>query len=257
MHKLEFNMDLKKTFNEIADQYDKSRPKYSKSVIETILKYKKFDRDSDILEIGCGTGQATELLIDLDSEIDCIDIGDDLIRIAKSKFVNHKNIRFILAPYEDYIFNKKYDMILSATAYHWIKQPEGDKKTRELLKNDGVFVKISTINSNKEEGYFKKSQSIYEKYFIEKIEKNNNNENIKDTDIFETVHKEILEWKKSYTSEEYLMLLSTYSDHRNLESSKRIGLFRELKYLIDSNYNGIVLKEYQTVVEIKKLRKIF
>ena len=53
------------------------------------------------------------------------------------------------------------------------------------------------------------------------------------------------------------MLLLTYSDHINLESSKRIGLFRELKYLIDSNYNGIVLKEYQTVVEIKKLRKIF
>ena len=52
-------MDLRKTFNTDEYNYDKSRPAYPKNLFNDIFEYINLSENSNVLEIGIGTGQAT------------------------------------------------------------------------------------------------------------------------------------------------------------------------------------------------------
>jgi ubiquinone/menaquinone biosynthesis C-methylase UbiE len=54
------SIDRRRTsFDEVADLYDEVRPSYPASVIDHIIQFAGVQDDSEILEIGCGTGQMT------------------------------------------------------------------------------------------------------------------------------------------------------------------------------------------------------
>ncbi|GAB1155374.1 hypothetical protein YWY31_13990 [Paenibacillus illinoisensis] len=64
-------MENKETFNSIANEYEKYRPTYPNEMYNDIFDYSNLDREDKILEIGCGTGQAT-----------CIEYGDRLAQFT-------------------------------------------------------------------------------------------------------------------------------------------------------------------------------
>jgi hypothetical protein len=59
-------------------------------------------------------------------------------------------------------------------------------------------------------------------------------------------------WQKEYSTNEYLNLLSTYSDHIALSIESRNQLFDELREMINTKYNGKIIKDYMTILEIGK-----
>jgi ubiquinone/menaquinone biosynthesis C-methylase UbiE len=58
-------MERKNTFNEIAGEYDKYRPSYPEQLFTDILEFAAIKEGDSILEIGCGTGQATKGFVEL------------------------------------------------------------------------------------------------------------------------------------------------------------------------------------------------
>ena len=53
--------DLKTTFNIVASLYDEVRPGYPDELVRDVLGFSEMDRSGKILEVGCGTGQASRL----------------------------------------------------------------------------------------------------------------------------------------------------------------------------------------------------
>jgi len=56
------NIALKTTFNEEAESYNKFRPGYHPELFDKLLEVVKLDENSNLLEIGTGTAQATKPL---------------------------------------------------------------------------------------------------------------------------------------------------------------------------------------------------
>jgi SAM-dependent methyltransferase len=245
-----FSMERKETFDINAEQYEKSRPKYHKSILNIISSIISINSSTQILEIGCGTGQATELFANTNARIHSVDIGQNLIDICKTKFQNYPNIDFEVAHYENYKTVDRYDLIFSATAYHWIKQPEGDILTLNLLSDKGVFAFFRNYHFNQYDGFFIESQPIYEKYMgkIEKAE--NENYSRLNTDLFRKICEYSYFWSENYSIENYIKLISTYSDHISLEEKNRNSLFSELRDLAERKYDGEIKKDYQLRLEI-------
>ena len=52
-------MDLRLTFNEAPEEYDRLRPEYPDKLSVDVLQYSALDKTKEALEIGIGTGQAT------------------------------------------------------------------------------------------------------------------------------------------------------------------------------------------------------
>ena len=87
-------MKRKELFNTYAEDYALFRPYYTKEIAQNILEKIGLKYDAKLLEIGCGSGQATIAYQSLGYEITALDIGEDLLNYAK-KNINNISLRLI------------------------------------------------------------------------------------------------------------------------------------------------------------------
>jgi SAM-dependent methyltransferase len=69
---------LRTTFNNSAEWYDQVRPGYPEALIDDVIRLSAIPAGGQILEIGCGTGKATEMFASRRYAMLCLDIGVDL-----------------------------------------------------------------------------------------------------------------------------------------------------------------------------------
>ncbi|HBN86048.1 MAG TPA: SAM-dependent methyltransferase, partial [Clostridiales bacterium] len=56
-------MDFRKVFDSIPKQFDEWRPRYCDELFADLIEYAKLDSEKTALEVGPGTGQATEPIL--------------------------------------------------------------------------------------------------------------------------------------------------------------------------------------------------
>jgi hypothetical protein len=69
-------MEFRKVFDSIPEQFDKWRPRYCEEVFSDVIQYAKLDTDKIVLEIGPGTGQATEPILKTGCSYLAIELGE-------------------------------------------------------------------------------------------------------------------------------------------------------------------------------------
>lgn len=161
--------------DKIKDHYQELSKKYDNSIIKFVPKYNEMldaiinslpntENKLSILDIGCGTGNLTQKLLNkyIDSQITAIDISEAMIEAAKSK-VNHSNIEFIVQDALEYEFKENYDIIVSTLTFQNFPNDAFKKKYYQNIYNslniNGIFATGNImLASNKElqEVYLKK-----------------------------------------------------------------------------------------------------
>ena len=108
---------------------------------------------TDILEIGCGTGNLTAHLLDKhpDASLCVTDISPAMVKQAKQNFPN-KNIEWKVLDGENPTLDKHYDLIVSNMAFQWFEDIEGSlEKLSQYLKPSGsILYSMPGENSFKE-----------------------------------------------------------------------------------------------------------
>ena len=107
------------TYNEIAQEYEKEFGNdYSDTpYIDIFLNYLDGKK---VLDIGCGVGNLTKYILDKGFNVDGIDLSEEMLNIAKSKY---DDINFLQMNMKDIILDKKYDGIMLAySLFHLTKQ---------------------------------------------------------------------------------------------------------------------------------------
>jgi len=74
------------SFNEDAANYDKWRPRYTKEMFEDIIRYSDIGAGKQALEVGIGTGQATEPFLKTGCSVTAVELGKNLADFSKEKF---------------------------------------------------------------------------------------------------------------------------------------------------------------------------
>lgn len=72
---------LKNTFSNVISDYEYARPKYPQELYEKIQLLSRIGENPNILEVGAGTGQATDLFLQ-----DCV-CNIDLLEVSKEQGV--------------------------------------------------------------------------------------------------------------------------------------------------------------------------
>ncbi len=160
-------MDLKRTFNTDEYNYDRSRPDYPKELFEDIFDYVNLSEKSDVLEIGIGTGQATLPFLNKGCNVTAVELGDKLARYCARKISHFNNFSIINSDFiEADLHEKGFDLIYSATAFHWIPKLEGYAKIKSLLKSDGTVALFwnHPFVSNADDITNLASMAVYKKY---------------------------------------------------------------------------------------------
>jgi ubiquinone/menaquinone biosynthesis C-methylase UbiE len=104
-----------------------------------------------VLDVGCGSGAITNDIarrIAPGGHATGIDISEDLIAVAKKRYMEIKNISFHVGDIYHYPPTEKFDLITSARVLQWLDHPkEALMKMKTLLSNSGG---ISILDYNHE-----------------------------------------------------------------------------------------------------------
>ena len=249
------NTELKTTFNTAAVLYEDVRPGYPEELIQDVVYLSGLSNHSRILEIGCGTGKATRLFAERGYALVCLDIGADLIAVAREKLREFPNISFVEQAFEKWESDGKFDLIISATAFHWVDPKVRYLKASEVLTSKGFLAVFSNQHVRKDEGFFAESQSLYDKYYAPlTTNRPTHATNFPGVEAFQDPIKRVYPWTQTYSSEQYIKLLGTYSGHIALPEKNKRLLFEGITNLIETQYDGRITKHYEAVLDLRETK---
>ncbi len=124
-------------FDDIAAAYDANRLGYPKQITDFVIGTAGLRPGSDVLEVGCGTGQLTESLAGHGFKLTATDIGPAMIAAARRRLAGAA-VAFQVSSFEELAAAEaSFDQIISAAAYHWVDPEVRFSKPARLLRPGG------------------------------------------------------------------------------------------------------------------------
>ena len=243
--------DLGKSFDRVPDLYDTHRPGYPEELIQEIIRFSGIQEHGNILEIGCGTGQATKPFAERGYTMTCLDPGPNTAEKARQKFRHFPDITVVTDTFESWApACGPYDLIIAATSFHWVAPGIRFAKCARLLRPGGTLALLYNSHVAKDSGFFLEAQAIYDRLTpglrAKKASPSKSPPTEEGMELFDKPVLKFYDWEKQFSAEDYVSHLATFSDHISLPGTQRDELFRELRALINSKYNGRVAKCYKS-----------
>lgn len=247
----------KSVFNEISEAYHTARPSYPKQLVEDLIKETGLSSNSNVLEIGIGTGKLTESLVKRGLNITGIELGERMASTAEKNLSAYEGVEIVVGNFNQHNFSSEaFDAVIAATSFHWLEAKTRVLKISDILRSGGSVAIIDTRHVDAgADGFPVASQKCYRKWnsntpenyrlpspdevakegFRRKEEFLNQFDNFFERSYFANVF---------YTSEMYVKLLTTYSDVIAMDEQNRLGLLKCIGDLIDSDFGGRITKSY-------------
>ncbi len=243
--------------DQVAQLYHRARPGYPAALFDDIIAYAALSADARILEVGCGTGQATLPLAQRGYTIDCLEPGARMAAIARANLVEFPAVTVSRTDFERFSSPPaSYDLLLSATAFHWVDPKIRFRKARELLKHRGTLALFwhRPVQTEASREFMDAVQLVYKTVAPELTSDyvppprpdqatTEYEELIPASGCFSELEISKRYQATTYSACAYVDLLATFSDHQMLEASKRDRLLAEIEQLIADQFAGSIIRE--------------
>ena len=131
-------MEQRFVFDQIADAYKAARPDYPEALVEDVLSYAELKPKDEILEVGCGAGQATKGFASRGFPTLAIDPGPKLLAGARESLAGFKNVEFLQSTFEALpASQRKFRLIIAAQSWHWVSPEVRFVKAAASLSPNG------------------------------------------------------------------------------------------------------------------------
>ncbi|XP_078605721.1 putative methyltransferase DDB_G0268948 isoform X1 [Branchiostoma floridae x Branchiostoma japonicum] len=131
-----------------AELYQKYRPKWSSEFAEKVVTFVKEKKSSPLLhavDIGCGSGQSSEILAPHFQHVLGIDVSEPQIAMASA---NNKlnNVEYRVAPAESIpVPDESVDLVMCLEAAHWFDMEKFNAEVDRVLVPGGCLAVAGTI----------------------------------------------------------------------------------------------------------------
>lgn len=259
---------LRTTFDDVATRYDVARPGYPEQVYDDIAAWSGIPPGGRILEVGCGTGQATLPFARRGYHMQCIELGANLAAVARHNLAAYPEVTIDVGAFETFpVAPSAFDLAISATAFHWIDPAIGYPRLAQAVGPGGPIALFWSTHVQAGDGsaFFEDVQRLYERITPEIVgdyhplrhpddEPASDLANIANSGLFEPAAVRRYPWTIRYDAATYLALLDTYSGHLSLPPHKREHLFASIADLIRTTYGGSITKGYLTLLYLSRVR---
>jgi SAM-dependent methyltransferase len=247
-------------FDSIPEQFDQWRPRYCDELFADLVEYAKLDPGKTALEVGPGTGQATEPILKTGCSYTAIELGENFTKFMTDRFGSYKNFRIVNADFETYDFGSdRFDLVYSAAAFQWIPEKIGYPKACDILKSGGAFAMFMTRpdiqpgGGYTDEPLYTKIQEVYAKFFRPETEYKCS----LDYDArakYGFIDLECREYLKtrSYSADDYVSMIGTHSDHLTLREPYKSKFYEGIRAAIYNSGNQITLYDRITMYLARK-----
>ncbi len=249
-------MDRRMTFNEVPAFYDRYRPRYVPELFDDLLRYAGLGLQSKALEIGLGTGQATGPLLATGAQVTALEPGSDLAAFARERFAAQDNLAVVETDFEGFDPGEGvYDLIYSATAFHWIRPEAGFPKLRALLKPGAavaLFWNHPYVNRQDEPAH-RAMRQVYARYSPRpegELKEFGEADCARYQQLlaqygFEDISVTLYRQTRLLSADDYIGLMNTYSDHLSKPQPIRLAMEKDMRAAIEGA--GGMLPVYDTM----------
>src|ERR1022692_3985030 len=252
-------------YSDAAEAYQLARPKYPTDVIDFAIQSAGLTPGARLLEIGCGPGTATIAFASRDFPMLCIDPNQELIQLARRACRDFPRVAFHASSFEDWPVQRgSFGAVVAASAMHWISAQTAYCKAAAALNDSGSLILLWNMVVQPNDDFNRRLSAVYSARVPTLIRP--------ETDSPETIDGHLAGFGKKivesnlftdlrfysrvvsigYSTDDYLLLLSTYTQYLVLSAEIRDGLFAEIRQIIDQEYGGWLECTYRSACHVAR-----
>lgn len=252
---------LRATFATIAAQYDRARPTYPPSVFDDLPGLGAIPAGGRFLEIGPGTGKATVELARRGYEVVAVELAPELAAIGRRNLRPFPRATVVTADFETWEPERAdFDAVAAFTSFHWIAPELRYAKPARLLRPGGALAVIATHHVTPE-GADPVWAEVQEDYDAVVPHPDNRPppppeeapdlaDEMNTSGLFEGVAARAHRWDATYSADEWIAVLGTYSANIALPATQREELFRRIHARIAARPGGTATRHYLAVLTV-------
>lgn len=254
---------LRLTFDTAADLYEAARPAYPRELFDDLVELAELEPGRRLLEIGCATGKATRPLLERGFSIVCVELGEQLAACALRDLAGLP-VEIHVGPFEAWQAEREsFDLVYAATAWHWLDPAVRYRKAHQLLRPRGHLAFWSAGHAFPEDvdPFFTEIQQVYDAIgeshdgdwppALPELIPDDRDE-IEASGLFEDVKIRRYVWAKSYSAEEYIALLNTFSGHISMDDRKREHLYGQIRERIGRRRLPEVRRHWYAILHVAR-----
>ena len=137
---------LGRLFNEVPGLYDRVRPTYPDELFADLVAITGLNQRSSVLEVGCGTGQATRSLAALGCSVTAVEPGEGMGTLARQRLGAFPNVEVETSSFEAWDdHSRRFDVLLAASAWHWVDPSIGWQRAHDVLQPGGWMALLGHV----------------------------------------------------------------------------------------------------------------
>jgi len=228
------------SFGDDPEAYDRSRPSYPPELIEDLAP----DGGLEVLDVGCGTGRLGRLLAARRCRVLGIEPDARMAGTARGHGLDVEVAAF--EPWED--AGRRFDLVASAQAWHWVDQHAGARKAATVLRPGGRLAVIWNLYAH-EPAMKAILEAVYQRHAPELAggtvlgitDSGRPLDGVDETGAFDPQDRRTYAWEQHYTTAEWVDQLPTHSDHRALPAPIRAELLAAVAEAIDAEGGALTV----------------
>jgi SAM-dependent methyltransferase len=245
---------LRRTFDAQAERYDRARPHYPAELVADLARLAGIGPGRRVLEVAPGTGQLTVPLAALGCAVTAVELGPALAAVARRNLAPYPRAEVVVGAFEDWpLPAEPFDAVVCATALHWFDPAGWVSKVADALRPGGAVATVATHHvAGGTPGFFEDAQPCYVRWegvapgfrMPTAAEVPQDSRDLDRSGLLTPVTFRRYERDVAYSTDAYLDTMRTYSNILALPDAAREGLMGCLARLIDTGYQGRVVKSY-------------
>jgi SAM-dependent methyltransferase len=242
-------------FGEVAELYDLHRPAYPDELIDELVALARLDGSRPILEVGAGTGKATMMFAARGIPVVAVEPSLEMAAVARRNCSAHGDVVIEQSDFEHWESKgRRFPLLYSAQAWHWVRAEEGYAKAREALLPRGVLAVFWNRAAWAGVDIREAILQVYDELAPELDTDSPMHPANLDPDVDAEWEREIAaidglsgsgiryyEWNQNYSAAEYVGLLATLSYIRLMCDARRVALLTAVADVIDAHGQPLTL----------------
>lgn len=254
-------------FGRDTNAYQKGRPDYPLPIFALLKKYCGPEIYRMAFEIGPGTGQATEHLLEMGYQVKAIEPDHNLAIKLKERLGRYSQDSFsvINSTFEDAPLEPGcFDLGIAATSFHWIEPVSGPERIFQLLRPGGWFAMWWTVfgDPHNVDAFMQKTEHLFSPlsaspsnkaghrhpYPLQKRERLDDLAKAGFTGIISDEHR----WESEMDATQTRQLISTFSPVARLSETERKRLLDEIEMIVEKDFGGKVRRNFVTAIYLAR-----
>lgn len=267
-------------FDDVAELYERVRPRYPAELFDDLAALTAVPPGARVLEVGCGTGQATRDLLARGWRVHAVEPGTAMAARAGE---NTAGLPFTvdIAKFDDWDpRGATFDMLFSATAYHWVAPEHRWSRAAAVLQPGAALALVTnrTVAGGEFDDVYRASEDLHARLAPEiefglpvPARSIMDSVNAAGRDIgaiwahaetksgpslagplFTPPELRAYEWTVEYDTADAVGLLATYSAYLRVPPGSRERLLTGMADIIRTAFGGTVTRCYLAVLVVAK-----